>query len=416
MSVLPTTAPATQGAGPAPEWEGDTEGAVFGAVLASMDAATDQHPPLLDAELADSGAETVESSASDRAAESSAAPIWFVPAGLLPPPEALPAVSGDKGGSVASASSGIASLELLARALSIAADETPPAAGTTTGSVAAVPTTPAALPMPALAESVDGVMVGKPAGRSSEAALRSTGTPSAAATGPDAPTEASAPPAAAQTHALRILEQPALVPTAGAPESSARQTDGGASASAEGTVAPTVSLATATGAHSADETTTAPVAPRTIASQVAPAVISIVQRPAGTHQLTLTVAPESLGPVTVRAHIGQGGEVKVELIGATELGRDALRTIVAELRRDLAATMPQATLSLGAGAGADAGAADRGPHTGSGEGFSQQRGGDDAPAGRSGAPSTGDDADQRPTRATSHPATAGIGVGLDVLV
>src|SRR5690606_3041534 len=91
----------------------------------------------------------------------------------------------------------------------------------------------------------------------------------------------------------------------------------------------------------------APSAPagRTVAAQVAPAVMSIVQRPSGTHQLTMTVSPESLGPVTVRAHISAAGDVRVELFGATDAGRDALRVIVADLRRDLAAVLPHASLN-----------------------------------------------------------------------
>lgn len=99
----------------------------------------------------------------------------------------------------------------------------------------------------------------------------------------------------------------------------------------------------------------APDATRTVAAQVAPAVLSIAQRPAGAHQLTMTVNPDSLGPVTVRAHIGQAGEVQVELIGGTDAGRDALRSIVADLRRDLAAVSPHATLSVSTGVSADPG-------------------------------------------------------------
>ncbi|MCM3780511.1 hypothetical protein [Microbacterium hydrocarbonoxydans] len=99
--------------------------------------------------------------------------------------------------------------------------------------------------------------------------------------------------------------------------------------------------------------------PRTVAAQVSPVVVSIAQRPSGTHQLTMTVNPDTLGPVTVRAHIGQAGDVRVELMGATDAGRDALRAIVTDLRRDLAAAMPHASLSIAQGSGSDPGA-DRG--------------------------------------------------------
>lgn len=117
-------------------------------------------------------------------------------------------------------------------------------------------------------------------------------------------------------------------------------------------------------------------APAPLAAQVTPAVLSIVQRPAGTHQLTLTVNPDSLGPVTVRAHIGHAGEVQVELLAATDLGREAVRTILTDLRRDLAATMPQAQLHLASALTADAG--DRGTQPGPQGGAGQEHA--DAPA------------------------------------
>ncbi|MBO9625777.1 MAG: hypothetical protein J7484_05315, partial [Microbacterium sp.] len=153
-------------------------------------------------------------------------------------------------------------------------------------------------------------------------------------------------------------------------------------------------------------------AQRPVAAQVSPVVVSIVQRPVGTHQLTLTVNPESLGPVTVRAHIGRGGDVQVELLGVTDAGRDALRAIVADLRRDLAAVIPHATLTVGHGAGADVGA-DRGQ--GSAGQAQGDRGGDAAkdPGHDRQDPRTA------PARALDlvpgiHPSTrAGSGEGLD---
>ncbi|MDN3445413.1 hypothetical protein [Microbacterium sp. APC 3901] len=110
------------------------------------------------------------------------------------------------------------------------------------------------------------------------------------------------------------------------------------------------SVATIAPAPSPDAAT---AANRAVAAQVAPVVVSIAQRPTGTHQLTMTVNPDSLGPVTVRAHITASGEVQVELSGATDAGRDVLRTMLVELRRDLAAVMPHATLSVNHGTSAD---------------------------------------------------------------
>lgn len=104
---------------------------------------------------------------------------------------------------------------------------------------------------------------------------------------------------------------------------------------------------------------------RAVAAQVSPVVVSIAQRPAGTHHLTLTVNPDNLGPVTLRAHISAAGDVQVELSGATEIGREALRTMLVDLRRDLAGVMPHATLSMGVGTGAES-PSDRGGQPGAG--------------------------------------------------
>lgn len=104
-----------------------------------------------------------------------------------------------------------------------------------------------------------------------------------------------------------------------------------------------------------------PVAPTTVASvgsaaavatarptlmpQIATPVLSLAQAADGDHQLTLTVSPENLGPVTVRAHIA-GGSIHIELHAPNDLGRDALRAVLADLRRDLAVAAPNATLAV----------------------------------------------------------------------
>jgi len=152
------------------------------------------------------------------------------------------------------------------------------------------------------------------------------------------------------------------------------------------------------------------VAPRSLAAQVAPAIVHIAQRPTGTHQITVTVAPEATGPVTVRAHIGPGGEVRIDLAGATEAGRDALRALVGDLRRDLAAVIPHAHLSVGSALTADAGTGDRGASGGNGS--------DPSDAGRgSRSDDTAPPASARPTaRLLPAPSTAVAGGGLDILV
>ncbi|KQY45939.1 flagellar hook-length control protein FliK [Cellulomonas sp. Root137] len=57
----------------------------------------------------------------------------------------------------------------------------------------------------------------------------------------------------------------------------------------------------------------------------------------GRHILTVPVDPENLGPVRIVAHIGPES-VRVELVGATEASREALRGALSDLRRDLAAS------------------------------------------------------------------------------
>ncbi|WP_136042800.1 MULTISPECIES: flagellar hook-length control protein FliK [unclassified Microbacterium] len=79
--------------------------------------------------------------------------------------------------------------------------------------------------------------------------------------------------------------------------------------------------------------------------QISAPVVALAQAADGDHSLTLTVSPENLGPVTVRAHIS-GGAIHIELHAPNDLGREALRTVLADLRRDLAAAAPHASLML----------------------------------------------------------------------
>ncbi|MFK0400989.1 hypothetical protein ACIQTT_01530 [Microbacterium sp. NPDC090225] len=155
-----------------------------------------------------------------------------------------------------------------------------------------------------------------------------------------------------------------------------------------------------------------PASARSVATQVAPVVVSIAQRPAGSHQVTMTVSPDALGPVTVRAHIGRNGDVRVELVGATDAGREALRAIVSDLRRDLAAVMPHANLSLtsSSASSADAGGSDRFAQPGADPGAGGQPG-ERRGSGPAVAPGLRVDASDR--RSLPTPALAVAGAGLD---
>ena len=61
--------------------------------------------------------------------------------------------------------------------------------------------------------------------------------------------------------------------------------------------------------------------------------------------MTISVTPDTLGPVTVRAHVGPEG-IRVELFAPTDLGRDAIRAILPDLRKDLAGAGVGANLDL----------------------------------------------------------------------
>lgn len=61
--------------------------------------------------------------------------------------------------------------------------------------------------------------------------------------------------------------------------------------------------------------------------------------------MTVSVTPDNLGPVTVRAHVGAEG-VRVELFAPNDLGRDAIRAIIPDLRRDLAGAGLGGSLAL----------------------------------------------------------------------
>lgn len=226
----------------------------------------------------------------------------------------------------------------------------------------------------------------------------------AARTGADPATTARAEPDPASPHA------PGARPAA---ETAADTDVPVATHRAVTTVAAPISVPVPATQAAAPELDTVSVPPRTVAAQVAPALMSIVQRPAGTHQLTMTISPDTLGPVTIRAHIGAGGDVRVELLGGTESGREALRTIVVDLRRDLAAVMPTAQLSLSSAATSDLGANDRGGQPGA-PGTDSGARGEDRPSerGRTGEAFTETPEPLRSTL-TMNPIGAAPGAGLD---
>ena len=121
---------------------------------------------------------------------------------------------------------------------------------------------------------------------------------------------------------------------------------------------------------------TGSAAQASLADQVRGPVLALRTAAPGEHVLTLKVTPENLGPVQVRAHIGAEG-VRIELVGATDAAREGLRNLLTDLRRDLAGTGMNATLSLGSdsGPGARSGQGGAGDLGAPGDGSGQARSG-----------------------------------------
>ncbi|MCU1437971.1 MAG: hypothetical protein JWP66_1058, partial [Naasia sp.] len=90
--------------------------------------------------------------------------------------------------------------------------------------------------------------------------------------------------------------------------------------------------------------------PPPLPQQLAAPLLELRSAAPGEHIVTVRVAPDALGPVTVRAHVTADG-MRVELFAPNDTARDALRAILPDLRRDLAQSGPGTSLGLGAGDG-----------------------------------------------------------------
>jgi flagellar hook-length control protein FliK len=88
-------------------------------------------------------------------------------------------------------------------------------------------------------------------------------------------------------------------------------------------------------------TTTAasPVQPQTpgqpLNAQIFKPIFNLARAGNGEHTITVNVTPDNLGPVTVHAHVS-GKDMRIELFAPTDGGRDALKAIMTDLRRDVA--------------------------------------------------------------------------------
>jgi flagellar hook-length control protein FliK len=86
-------------------------------------------------------------------------------------------------------------------------------------------------------------------------------------------------------------------------------------------------------------------AERPLAEQLSKPLVNLRAAGDGTHVMTLSITPDSLGPVTVRAHV-TGGDIRIELITSTDQARESLKAILPDLRRDLAVAGTSSTLNL----------------------------------------------------------------------
>jgi flagellar hook-length control protein FliK len=229
--------------------------------------------------------------------------------------------------------------------------------------------TPAAPPAPAPAktkkgaDAVDGVVAAAPiAAPVTPATVTSVvlaPAPPAPTAHPDAAPAApviqaiTAPPAADATPApapltvtvsgVEVELVVTSVPEKPAAVKQATQDVSGAAAAA--VVAAPVGGGVASAAPVAAASAPAPVAAPTFSDQVAKPLFTLAAGPAGDHVVTVKVTPDNLGPVTVRAHVGPEG-MRVELFAPNDAGREAIRSILPDLRRDLAGQGVAANLDL----------------------------------------------------------------------
>ena len=304
--------------------------------------------------------------------------------------------------------------------LTLATSAAAPADRTGLAAATAALLAPAASPLGALGDSA----AASAAARSLASVLSSAdgGTGGATALASATPLTAAAGGVADSPLGLAVAQAVARASANGA----AAGASAGASTSADSAAA---SFLSAAAQVSAPQTTTpdaapsaaaaAPAARSSLAPQVTAPVLSLVGRGEGDHTLTLRVTPDELGPVTVKAHI-TGGSIAIELASGSAAGRDALRALLVDLRRDLAVLAPHSTVSV---ASADAPRGDTATGTGGGWNGAGQSASGQSSGGSSGhpAPQRGDSDRQLvgvpATAPATPPASAAPrvgGVGIDL--
>ncbi|RZU65535.1 flagellar hook-length control protein FliK [Microterricola gilva] len=366
MAILTAPArPATASSGPA----STDRGAGFGAALAAAgsEAAPAEAPGTAPAELDvpasgsgidDSGAEpqlggdalAAAPSPVDTMRPTPVTPGWGAFAGLAWTTSAV--------GNPAAAASDAAGPAITSESLDAAAAAGPATAVTASAVATAAPATrgrdagtvlqaPATAPMPASTHGAATVAEGaQPVAAPLGYAPFAAAQPAPAA---QARPEAAVPAAAT---ASRLGAAPGAVPVAAATavdepvQADVRQSalpSAVAPQGAQSAIAGAPPVAAAEGAGRPAATSQHPP----LATQLGRPLLTLAHAGDGSHSITVTVAPDRLGPVTVQAVV-TGDQLRVELFAPTDHARDAVRGVLSELRRDLAATGIHATLGLSA--------------------------------------------------------------------
>ncbi|MET3809245.1 flagellar hook-length control protein FliK [Arthrobacter sp. UYEF3] len=290
---------------------------------------------------------------------------------------------------------------------------------------------PATLPAPGpVSAVVQGQTPATSAGVQDPAAAAATVLPTVSA-----PTATPAPAGAAAAAIAGAVDQPGglscrataapadSLPVTAAPGVSG-SVDGLAAAAVAGSAAAPPSAAPAQTA--AAPQATAPAPQPALQPQLAKPLFTLAGAPHGQHIMTLKVTPEDLGPLTVRAHI-DGAGVRIELFAPGDTGREALRGILPELRKELANSGFGASLDVSDHNGPPGRGQDRGQDPGQDPGQDTGRDGFQAGSGAGsgsdsrsgpGAPRPGhrwdalaDEASLRTARILNGPSTT-----LDILV
>ncbi|WIE84909.1 flagellar hook-length control protein FliK [Curtobacterium sp. MCPF17_021] len=256
--------------------------------------------------------------------EDTSTPVPSTPAPTTASATAAPQQTPASGGArqnAAAATTGTATTATTAPAVPPAGTASPAAAPATTTAATTTAATGAATTAPTAAAAI-----------AAPAASRTADGDTTTVTPAQAPVVTVAPAADTGSRAGHGTEQQASTPgDPGLP----------AVAPSRGGETPFVMSTTPTAAPAA---ATAP-APAPLAQQLARPVFSLAQAGPGEHVVTVQVVPDSLGPVTVRAHVTAHG-MHVELFAASDAGREAVRQVLPELRRDAAGTGVSTTLDL----------------------------------------------------------------------